>query len=333
MDTQVAKINKMRPFGLELEMATLINQNTLGQILCDNGLPTYITNSHSDWQMPKSYDFLVKPDGSISGSNPSYTWHTAELLTKPFLFQDKYLKKLEKLLRVLNKLGCEVNNTTGFHVHHALATDTSLEALKSLYNLCYRYEYVIYNLVSKSRRGNQYCRMLPSKTRVRDMGTRDNFLTKMGNCRYGCNFSSLKRSNRYTLEFRYHQGTLDLTKVTSWILFTQRLIEHAENRICGSKDRVPNTKANLYNLLYTIGLKPNSKIYKKVDTELITAGGFLVNRWKDFYQENEQERLKRKEIEKEISIEETNVREAVRIYQRRGSFWIPNQEGTQDILH
>ena len=262
----------------------MMSKNQLGHILCENNVMTYICGDHSSWRMPAGYDFIIKSDGSISPSDGNYKYHTAEIITKPMTYRASHISKLDRLLKLLNKLGCEVNRSTGFHVHHGITPDElTLPFLKSLYNLCYRYEPVIYGLVAPSRATNHFCEVLPSKSRVAKVDSFQDFMGKTGRQRYGCNFSALtKDRNRSTIEFRYHHGTLDFKKIMSWMIFTQKLIEHSKNRFCGSKNRVQNDKASLYNLLYTIGMKANSKIYPKVNSEILDASAYLVDTWKKF---------------------------------------------------
>ena len=284
-------VNGGRTFGIELEMVNILPKNIMANILCDNGLATYIWDDHSHWKLPQGYDFGVKRDGSINPHNSDFAWHTCEFITRPMNYCDNDLHKLEQALKVISRIGGEVNKSTGFHIHWGFQSkELTMPFLRSLYNLCYRYENIIYGLVAPSRKRNHYCSPLPSKTRVRDVDNYRDFMGQAGGDRYGCNFSALVKSrDRLTLEFRYHQGTLDFKKVSAWILFTQRLIEHSKNRFCGSKNRLPNDKKNLYNLLYTIGMKENSKIYLEVEKPIRDAGIVLVNNWKKFNEEAEKE--------------------------------------------
>ena len=80
-----------------------------------------------------------------------------------------------------------------------------------------------------------------------------------------------------------HGGTTDWAKIKTWVLATQRWLEHSIQRSCHYKpEPVSNSQAGLNSLLLTTGLKPNSRIYNKVDKELRQAGKFLLRRWKHF---------------------------------------------------
>jgi len=48
-----------------------------------------------------------------------------------------------------------------------------------------------------------------------------------------------------------------------------------------------NTRAGLNALLVTTGLKPNSRIYCKVDKELRMVGRYLLRRWRHFRAQQE----------------------------------------------
>jgi len=99
----------------------------------------------------------------------------------------------------------------------------------------------------------------------------------------GLNLTNITNRERLTVEWRHHQGTIDWEKIKSWILFTQRMVEHAVRRSCHYDPQpVQNTRAGLNALLTTIGLRPNNRIYPQVDKELRTVGRYLLRRWRHF---------------------------------------------------
>ena len=65
-----------------------------------------------------------------------------------------------------------------------------------------------------------------------------------------------------------------------------RFIDQAIQRNCkASQVQLPNDKASLLRMLVTLGLKPNSRVFAKVDPELRATGRFLLRRWKELNKE------------------------------------------------
>lgn len=145
----------------------------------------------------------------------------------------------------------------------------------------------MYGLVAPSRKSNAYCRPpRPEEARALDgCNTYQALCGKISSSdRYcGLNLSNLTNPERMTVEWRLHGGSTDWQKIKSWILATQRWVEHAVTRSCHYRpDPMGNTQAGLNSLLVTTGLKTNSRIYKKIDKDVRQAGRYLRRRWKQF---------------------------------------------------
>jgi hypothetical protein len=154
-------------------------------------------------------------------------------------------------------------------------------------HLWWRFSPVMFGLVAPSRRNNQYCRPPTSDDAIRFDGVSSyaGLVAKLARCdRYvGLNLTNLANTERLTVEWRLHGGTTDWNKIKAWILATQRWTEHAVARSCHYRqDPMGSTQAGLNALLVATGLKPNSRIYNKVEKELRQVGRFLLKRWKRF---------------------------------------------------
>ena len=155
-------------------------------------------------------------------------------------------------------------------------------------HLWWRFHPVMFGLVAPSRRNNQYCRPPTSDEATRFDGvTSYAQLAGEGSSRcdryMGVNLTNLANGERQTVEWRLHGGTTDWTKIKAWILATQRWTEHAVARSCHYRlEPMPNTQAGFNALLVATGLKPNSRIYNKVEKDLRQVGRFLLRRWKHF---------------------------------------------------
>lgn len=104
----------------------------------------------------------------------------------------------------------------------------------------------------------------------------------------GLNLTNLLDDSRRTVEWRLHGGTTDWIKVKNWVLATQRWVEHSVARSCHYRaEPVPNNRHGLNALLLVSGLRPNSRVYSKVDAELRMVGRYLLRRWKHFNTQQE----------------------------------------------
>ncbi|MGE5607930.1 MAG: amidoligase family protein [Bacillota bacterium] len=85
------------------------------------------------------------------------------------------------------------------------------------------------------------------------------------------------------LEFRHHQGTLNVTTACMWLRFCLELVQHACNRNCqAASEPTANDRRGIEALLTVAGFKVNTKVYCKVAPELRECGKFMLKRWKGF---------------------------------------------------
>jgi Putative amidoligase enzyme len=185
-------------------------------------------------------------------------------------------------------LGARVNASCGLHVHHHLSeAEERPQVVRNLQHLWWRFHPVLYGLVSPSRVSNTYCRPPQRDEAIMfdRCGSYGSLCSKLNRVdRYnGLNLTNLANRDRMTVEWRTHSGTTEWSKIRSWVLATQRWVEHAVKRSCQYKpEPVANTRAGLNALLVTTGLKSNSRIYRKVDKDLREVGKYLLRRWKHF---------------------------------------------------
>ncbi len=197
-------------------------------------------------------------------------------------------RHLPQALEIIRYCGARVNHSCGLHVHHHFpeANDRP-DTARSLQRLWWRFHKVIYGLVPPSRISNTYCRP-PSQAEAQRFDSVRSFndlcgVLRNANRNNGLNLANLSNLQRQTVEWRIHGGTTDWSKIKSWVLATQRWTEHSINRSCHYKpEPIENTQAGLNSLLVTTGLKPNNRIYSKVEKELRETGKYLLRRWKHF---------------------------------------------------
>lgn len=291
----MASLNRYRRCGLELEMALpLIGGGQahdlrvkMADILSANGLKA-IARSYCHSPVPDGYDLVVEYDGSIRGETlyQGIEWVQVEVKTRILLGIDDFDHIVCKLCDICRYLGARQNTSTAVHLHiEFLEARETPAIIRSFYNLAHRFQDPIFGLVAPSRRDNQYCKRFASPPkllheckRLADYGSH---LDLAGMDRY-CAFNLTHLFGPGPrIEFRHHHGSLDFEKLKHWRNLCLRLIDHSIQRTCkASPVQLPNDKASLMRMLVTLGMKPNSRVFAKVDPALRATGRYLLRRWK-----------------------------------------------------
>tara|TARA_R100000655_G_scaffold40580_2_gene76347 strand:+ start:31518 stop:32321 length:804 start_codon:yes stop_codon:yes gene_type:complete len=219
----------MRKFGVEIEFICSKSQSEICRIINrDTGIECvpagYSDRDTSKWRM--------KTDGSLSRGG-------LELVT-PILSDMEDLKKLQEVIKVLDVHG-KVNSSCGIHVHTD-ARNTSTLQVRKLMKYIAKYELAMNKLVSKSRRGSsRWCsdnyqnvrdnRLMDFKTpteffvHLNGMSKRKLVRSITGTRYYKWNFQNYM--NHGSVENRMHQGSLNVEKITNWILLNQAMVNCA----------------------------------------------------------------------------------------------------------
>ena len=263
-------------------------QQLLAEILTNQGLRAF-ARGYSPAPLPAGYQFAVEHDTSLQDESryQGLRWSKIEIKTAPMTWPDLE-RILPPALDIVRYLGARCNLSTGFHVHHHLPEAVRRpQVVRSLANLWWRFHPILYGVVAPSRRSCHYCRVPQQQDAARFSGitTYERLCGELNHCdRFsGLNLTNLTNPDRRTVEWRMHSGTTEWAKIKSWVLASQRFIEHAITRSCHFRPQpIENTQAGLNSLLVTTGLKPNSRIYSKVDKELRQVGKYLLKRWKHF---------------------------------------------------
>lgn len=258
--TYTAAFDPIRTFGVELEFYGIPKYLLLSTMKV-HGIPCVeITNAAQAVTVPVTW--AVKGDGSVHGNEP------AELVS-PVLSGEAGLHEVARVCDLLYALGCEVNWSCGFHVHHNCGDYTGKNML-SLLRLYAKFEPTIDLLVAPSRRlnRNDHCLSLckdedlswitaldPSERKrafeIARAFSQRYHMTPRGSCRHHkVNIASYNRLR--TVEFRQHQGTLEWEKALNWILFTQQLVSKAK-QVAVSPE--PTAKQSLGELLRSLRLR------------------------------------------------------------------------------
>lgn len=200
-----------RTFGVEIEClypSSIGSCSDLERALSVRGVDiefrgyTHATSEH--WK--------IVTDSSLSAIEG---YSTCEIVS-PILSGREGLQKLNLVCQALDDLGCTVNKSCGFHVHHG-ASNMSIEARKDVFRYYRRAEAVIDTIVSPSRRGNanRFCQSLLNYSEGQFPSTRYTKVNAEAFARHG------------TIEFRQHQGTINYQKMSNWIRLTQAIMTYA----------------------------------------------------------------------------------------------------------
>jgi hypothetical protein len=289
-----AAINPNRRIGVEVELVlpilglgeNLDVQRLVASVLTNQGLAA-VARCYSRQPVPAGHLFCVEHDTSLRDES-RYTgirWAKIELKTAPLTW-DRLQVVLPPALEVVRYLGGRCNVSTGFHVHHCAAEIREQpEFARNLQHFWWAYHPVLYGLVAPSRRQTVYCRppMRSEASLFDNASSYEHLRESLQRCdRYsGLNLTNLTDPDRLTVEWRLHGGTTSWEKVAGWILATQRWTEHCLARTVQLREQpVANSRRGLNALLIATGLKPNSRIYGKVEKELRQVGRYLLRRWR-----------------------------------------------------
>jgi hypothetical protein len=293
-----AAINATRKMGVEVECILPIIgvgenvdvQRLLADVLTRQGLPA-VCRGYSHHPLPPGTSLAVEHDSSLRDEErfSGVRWAKVELKTAPLTWTELE-RVMPPALEIVNYLGARVNVSCGLHVHHNLPEAVEQpQVVRNLQHAWWRVHPVVFGLMAPSRRNNQYCRR-PTEaeaTQFDGVRTYERLCEKLRRLdrHVGLNFLNLLSPERLTVEFRVHQGTTDWAKLRAWVLFTQRLVEHAVARSCQfSPKPLENSRAGLNAMLISVGLKPNNRVNSKVDKDLRQVGKYLLKRWRHFNQ-------------------------------------------------
>lgn len=224
------KVERELKFGIEIEMipTETIKHRDVADALTNAGINCgYEGYTHKVLKRK----WKVVTDGSIRTE-----YGRGIEVVSPVLEGEKGLAELEKVVKVLNELGCKVNKDCGLHVHHDI-NDFNVENIKNVYRLYYKHMMVFDEMMPKSRRGNtnRWCGDIEKRIldNVEECTTMERLIRDMtdneprGRKRYRkinlCSYLTYG-----TVEFRQHNGTVNFEKMRNWVLLTHKVLDRAK---------------------------------------------------------------------------------------------------------
>lgn len=232
-------------FGLEIEckMPIGLTKDDIATMFVAAGLPCHVAvyghHTTSDWR--------IVTDGSLA----DYA-HGIEVVSPP-LNGEAGFRAMRKACTILTEKRCKVTARCGLHVHvgwkshgrqQTLAGSNhpwDARTLRNLVRLHNRYDTVIDSLLSPSRRQNQYCRSLKHTTRNSHLETARTWQEVCLAVGQNPEPITIRNGDRYksvnlkpvgvygTVEFRQHQGTVNVEKTEQWLRLVLRMVLAAKN--------------------------------------------------------------------------------------------------------
>ena len=176
----------------------------------------------------------VVPDASLS-------YGGAELVS-PKLRGDAGFAELKKVCEALRAAGCRVDSSCGLHVHHD-GFDLTVPAVVSLLRNYSRNRDHINGLLAASRHQSRWAN--PWTEYAID------HVARQTSMQAACSVDRYRDVNiaaylgHGTVEFRQHQGTINFAKMSTWIRFTQAMVEAG---VRGIEFRATSLDGVLYHL-------------------------------------------------------------------------------------
>lgn len=269
---QKGNFNNNRGFGVEIEFirpSNVSKQNICDALIVNCRVEPYNHITSSQWK--------IVTDSSVH-SNDSQARRGLvgdNEIVSPILYGENGFSQLRNILDTLNTLGCEVNYSCGIHIHHDVTSKMvegkkqSQKFLANLVKFVAKYEHLIYKLVSPSRLDDR-CYSTPVRKEFLGYGLdvsvakrdvelmikklKDDCVRKYSygndinrNQTYpyvqdsrGCGLNLQNVWTRGSVEFRYHNGSLNFDKIVSWIVLTQAIVNTVEETNSVQMNYVPN---------------------------------------------------------------------------------------------
>ncbi len=293
--------NVDKAFGIELELLapTRLSRRDIVEALNEADITTRIEGYNHE---TRPY-WKLTSDASVNSRESGYKGDLELVSPKLYGFDGKI--QLEKVLQVLNNLDCKVNVTCGTHVHHDVSDDvtkdvtsdenTAYDFLNRLTRTVMKYEHLIYKCISPSRLNSINGSYWTKPTRFVLNGHTSNVYKESLNKRVteelksdvryrrvdvqSTRYSGLNLVNMWTrgsVEFRYHQGTLNFDKLWAWIVFTQAIVNSARESKRVNYGAVKNCKDGFFHFRRHLGFIGTTC------TETKFSNKMMMNRFKTF---------------------------------------------------
>ena len=182
----------------------------------------------------KPDSFRTSSDGSVCTSDEDYGGY--EFISQP-MCGDTLFSEIDKMGAWLRREKFRINKTCGLHIHID-ARDLYYKELKGIMLVTKAFESTIFSMLPSRRYNSNWCKSINmSVNAIKALQSDSDFigsyynhcdeypsLDKYNDARYqGLNLHA--RVYLGTIEFRYHSGTNNPTKIKNWITMCQSIVE------------------------------------------------------------------------------------------------------------
>lgn len=199
--------------GIELELFSKVSREDLCR----------------EFARAKLYNYVnIGTDGSLRLDKHTEGYHALEI--RIMCLEKEHRDILKRITDVLNSptVSAKVNQSCGLHVHLDMRSISKNKDLihQNLVNT----QAILYSLVPKSRRDNQYCRHTAESR----------FSHVEGNHHLGVNTKDAYGKHK-TFEIRIHSGTTNLLKINNWIELLNSIANNTKPMpVCKNLDDLQN---------------------------------------------------------------------------------------------
>ena len=182
----------------------------------------------------KPDSFYTSSDGSVCTSDEDYGGY--EFISQP-MCGDTLFSEIDKMGAWLRSQAFRINKTCGLHIHID-ARDLYYKELKGIMLVTKAFESTIFSMLPSRRYNSNWCKGINmSVNSIKALQSDSHFIDSYYN--HCDEYPSLDKYNdaRYqglnlharvylgTIEFRYHSGTNNPTKIKNWITMCQSIVE------------------------------------------------------------------------------------------------------------
>jgi hypothetical protein len=257
--TYSPKLDETMTFGLEIEFLSPINGHyeiaTRLRELTGLLVSNYSGGANS---------WTVKGDGSVHTNRHQANLTGNNEIVSPILKGENGIQQVALITKALREIGCQVNSTCGIHVHHGIKsffnnennTSTRLGKYLARVLAAYaRFEGALDWLVPPSRRADNayYCHSVRLERSLPNPPHLNSVISWCGSRYRKLNLEAYFR--HHTIEVRHFGGSLNTTKITSWIWLTQRLVARALT----DDDLILDNRKSFNDLLEYVGVTADSR--------------------------------------------------------------------------
>ena len=220
----------------------LLFREHIARLLTGEGFPAYNVASErrtQEWMVTNDPSIVIQDGPSVKGG---FLECDIEIKSPAMRFCRQALHRIRKVVELINRsFDTSLNDSCGFHVHIGNRKKSfPLQTLKHLCMLTAMFEHQLNSLHPAHRFGNLHAKGPSAVFRgqnpwatlmmIQECKTKGELVLlyadnegRVDRC-FAYNLGPVVTSPNKTIEFRQHEGTLDLAKIVKWIKVAARMV-------------------------------------------------------------------------------------------------------------